>query len=39
MDYEEQKPLEYYMEKYDIPDWSWEGWKPEYNLDDIKAKP
>ncbi|MCY9186596.1 hypothetical protein [Bacillus halotolerans] len=38
MDYEEQKPLEYYMEKYDIPDWSWEGWKPEYNLDDIKAK-
>lgn len=38
MGLEEQKPLEYYMEKYNIPDWSWEGWRPEYNLDDIKVK-
>lgn len=35
---EEQKPLEYFMEKYKIPDWTWEGWRPEYNLDDIKVK-
>lgn len=38
MGLDEQKPLEYYMEKYDIPDWNWEGWNPEYNLDDIKVK-
>lgn len=38
MGLEEQKPLEHYMQKYDIPDWDWEGWKPEYNLDDIKVK-
>lgn len=35
---EEQKPLEYYMQKYDIPDWTWEGWRPEYDLNDIKVK-
>lgn len=35
---DEQKPLEYYMEKYSIPDWDWEGWKPDYSLDDIKVK-
>lgn len=38
MGLEDQKPLEYYMEKYDIPDWTWEGWQPEYSLDDIKVK-
>lgn len=38
MELEEQKPLEYYAEKYNIPDWDWEGWKPEYSLDDIKAE-
>ncbi len=38
MGLEDQKPLEYYMEKYDIPDWTWEGWKPEYNLEDVKVK-
>lgn len=38
--YEEEpkKPLEYYMEKYNIPDWTWEGWRPEYSLEDIKVK-
>jgi hypothetical protein len=38
MGLDEQKPLEYYMEKYDIPDWDWEGWRPEYSLEDIKVK-
>jgi hypothetical protein len=35
---EEQKPLEYYAEKYNIPDVSWEGWRPEFSLEDIKVK-
>jgi hypothetical protein len=35
---EEQKPLEYYFTKYYLPDPSWEGWRPEFNLDDIKLK-
>lgn len=35
---EEKKPLEYYMQKYHIPDWDWEGWKPEYDLDKVKVK-
>lgn len=38
MGLDEQKPLEHYMEKYNIPNWDWEGWKPEYNLEDIKVK-
>lgn len=38
MGLEDQKPLEYYMQKYDIPDWNWEGWRPEYSLEDIKVK-
>lgn len=38
MGLEEQKPLEYYMQKYDIPDWDWEGWNPEYDLEDVKVK-
>lgn len=38
MGLEDQKPLEYYMQKYDIPDWTWEGWRPEYSLEDIKVK-
>lgn len=38
MGLEPQKPLEYYMQKYRIPDWTWEGWRPEYNLEDIKVK-
>jgi hypothetical protein len=38
MEVEEPKPLEYYMQKYHIPDWTWEGWRPEYNLEDIKVK-
>lgn len=35
---EEQKPLDYYIEKYNIPDADWEGWSPEYNLEDMKVK-
>ena len=38
METEDKKPLEYYMQKYDIPDWNWEGWKPEYDLEDVKVK-
>ena len=34
----EQKPLEYYANKYYIPDPHWEGWKPEFNLEEIKLK-
>ncbi len=33
-----RKPLRYYAEKYNIPDSDWEGWSPEYNLEDIKVK-
>jgi hypothetical protein len=35
---EPQKPIEYYAQKYNIPDPTWEGWRPEYNLEDIKLK-
>lgn len=35
---DEQKPLEHYAEKYGMPDWTWEGWNPEFDLDDIKVK-
>lgn len=38
MGLEDRKPLDYYMQKYDIPDWTWEGWRPEYDLEDIKVK-
>lgn len=38
MGLEDKKPLDYYMQKYDIPDWDWEGWKPQYDLDDVKVK-
>lgn len=35
---EEPKPIEYFAEKYDIPDPDWEGWNPEYNLEDEKVQ-
>lgn len=35
---EDPMPIEYYMDKYNIPDPSWEGWNPEYNLDDTKVQ-
>lgn len=35
---DEQKPIEYYMDKYNIPEADWEGWSPKYNLDDIKVQ-
>lgn len=35
---EEVKPLEYYAEKYNLPDADWEGWSPEFDLEDIKVK-
>ncbi|CDQ41808.1 glycine zipper 2TM domain-containing protein [Virgibacillus salexigens] len=38
MEAEEKKPLSYYANKYAIPDADWEGWSPEYSLDDIKVK-
>lgn len=38
MEADEQKPLEYYADKYNIPDADWEGWSPAYSLDDIKVK-
>lgn len=30
---------EYFLEKYGgIPDWTWEGWQPDVDLEDIKAQ-
>src|SRR5690606_2170969 len=38
MEPEERKPLSYYAEKYHIPGPEWEGWQPQYDLEDIKVK-
>ena len=38
METEERKPLSYYAEKYAIPDADWEGWSPQYSLEDIKVQ-
>lgn len=36
--YEPPKPLSYYAEEYNIPGPEWEGWSPEFSLDDIKTR-
>jgi uncharacterized protein (UPF0335 family) len=32
------KPLEYYFNKYYLPGPDWAGWRPDFNLEDIKVK-
>ncbi|MFE5391813.1 hypothetical protein [Bacillus thuringiensis] len=33
----ELKSLEYYMKKYGIPEWAWEGQRPGYDLNNVKV--
>lgn len=33
-----RKPLEYYEQKYGLPDWRWAGWRPDVDLDHIKMQ-
>lgn len=33
-----EKPLEYYMRKYDVPEANWMGWAEDVSLDDVKLR-
>lgn len=38
MDTDPEKPLEYYMNKYDVPNANWMGWAEDVSLDDVKLR-
>ncbi|MGF0347581.1 hypothetical protein ACQR3P_28485 [Rhodococcus sp. IEGM1300] len=33
-----EKPLEHYMQKYDVPDANWIGWSEDISMDDVKLR-
>src|SRR5699024_12219780 len=37
IDEEDKLDLDHYIKKYHIPDADWDGWKPEFSLEDIKV--
>lgn len=38
METDPEKPLDYYMNKYDVPDANWMGWAEDVSLDDVKLR-
>lgn len=38
MEKDPEKPLQYYMNKYDVPDADWMGWAEDVSLDDVKLR-